>query len=106
MKGNNPREEGAGYRWQVHRYHTDVNRGKRTMLVDLKAPEGMEILWRLVEGADVVVQNFRLGVAERLGLGYEQVKARRPHIVYGSVSFAGYGGPWERCDIDYGGLWE
>ena len=96
VKVNNPREEGAGYRWQVHRYHTDVNRGKRTMLVDLKAPEGMEILWRLVEGADVVVQNFRLGVAERLGLGYEQVKARRPHIVYGSVSFAGYGGPWER----------
>ena len=96
VKVNNPREEGAGYRWQVHRYHTDVNRGKRTMLVDLKTPEGGEVLRRLIEGADVVMQNFRLGVAERLGIGYEQVKARRPDVVYGSVSFAGYGGPWER----------
>jgi len=96
VKVNNPREEGAGYRWQVHRYHTDVNRGKRTMLVDLKTPEGGDVLWRLIEGADVVMQNFRLGVAERLGIGYEQVKTRRPDVVYGSVSFAGYGGPWER----------
>ena len=96
VKINNPREEGAGYRWQVHRYHTDVNRGKRTMLVDLKTPEGLEVLDRLIERADVVMQNFRRGVAERLGIGYEQVKARRPDIVYGSVSFCGYGGPWER----------
>jgi crotonobetainyl-CoA:carnitine CoA-transferase CaiB-like acyl-CoA transferase len=96
VKVNNPREEGAGYRWQVHRYHTDVNRGKRTMLVDLETPEGLDVLWRLIERADVVMQNFRLGVAERLGIGYAQVKARRPDIVYGSVSFCGYGGPWER----------
>ena len=95
VKINNPREEGAGYRWQVHRYHTDVNRGKRTMLVDLKTPEGLDVLARLAERADVIMQNFRLGVAERLGIGYEQVKARRPDIVYGSVSFCGYGGPWE-----------
>jgi crotonobetainyl-CoA:carnitine CoA-transferase CaiB-like acyl-CoA transferase len=96
VKVNNPREEGAGYRWQVHRYHTDVNRGKRTILVDLKMREGLDVLWRLVDRADVVMQNFRLGVAERLGIGYEQVKARRPDVVYGSVSFCGYGGPWER----------
>lgn len=97
VKVNNPREEGAGYRWQIHRYHTDVNRGKRTMLVDLKTPEGLDVLRRLVDRADVVMQNFRLGVAERLGLGYEQVKARRPDLIYGSVSFGGYGGPWERA---------
>src|SRR5712691_2620932 len=96
VKVNNPREEGAGYRWQVHRYHTDVNRGKRTMLVDLKTPEGIDVLRRLIDRSDVVMQNFRLGVAERLGIGYEQVKARRRDVVYGSVSFAGYGGPWER----------
>jgi crotonobetainyl-CoA:carnitine CoA-transferase CaiB-like acyl-CoA transferase len=96
VKVNNPREEGAGYRWQVHRYHTDVNRGKRTILVDLKTHAGLDVLWRLIERADVVMQNFRLGAADRLGIGYEQVKARRPDIVYGSVSFCGYGGPWER----------
>jgi crotonobetainyl-CoA:carnitine CoA-transferase CaiB-like acyl-CoA transferase len=96
VKVNNPREEGAGYRWQVHRYHTDVNRGKRTILVDLKTREGLDVVHRLVDAADVIMQNFRIGVAERLGLGYEQIRARRPSIVYGSVSFCGYGGRWER----------
>src|SRR5581483_2861066 len=68
VKINNPREEGAGYRWNVHRYHTDVNRGKATMLLDLKAPDCQEVVRRLVQRSDVVLQNFRLGVAERLGL--------------------------------------
>jgi len=95
IKVNNPWEEGAGYRWQVHRYHTDVNRGKRTVLLDLKCPEGLAILWRLVENADAFLQNLRLGVAERLGIGYEQVRAHKPDIVYLSVSAFGYGGAWQ-----------
>ena len=95
VKINNPGEEGAGYRWQVHRYHTDVNRGKRTILLDLKQPEGLGAFRRLVEGADVVLHNFRPGVAERLGVGYEQVRLIKPDIVYGSVGFCGEGGPWE-----------
>jgi crotonobetainyl-CoA:carnitine CoA-transferase CaiB-like acyl-CoA transferase len=95
VKINNPWEEGAGYRWQVHRYHTDVNRGKRTILVDLQRAEGLQILWRLVESADAFLQNLRLGVAERLGFGYEQVRARKPDIVYLSISAFGYGGAWQ-----------
>jgi CoA-transferase family III len=95
VKINSPGEEGASYRWQVHRYHTDVNRGKRTILLDLKTPEGLEVFRRLVEDADIVLQNFRPGVAELLGVGYEQVRARKPDIVYGSVGFLGEGGPWE-----------
>jgi crotonobetainyl-CoA:carnitine CoA-transferase CaiB-like acyl-CoA transferase len=95
VKINNPWEEGAGYRWNPHRYHTDVNRGKETILVDLKTPEGQDIFWRLADSADAVLQNFRRGVAERMGIGYEQVKARRPDVIYGSVSFYGYDGPWE-----------
>src|SRR5712691_8215627 len=95
IKINNPWEEGAGYRWQVHRYHTDVNRGKRTILIDLKRAEGLAILWRLVESADAFLQNLRLGVAERLGIGYEQVRAHKPDIVYLSVSAFGYGGAWQ-----------
>src|SRR5262249_11349579 len=87
-------EEGAGYRWQVHRYHTDVNRGKRTVLVDLKQPAGLDVVLRLVEDADVVLHNFRPGVAPRLGVGYEDIRARRPDVVYGEVGFLGDGGPW------------
>jgi crotonobetainyl-CoA:carnitine CoA-transferase CaiB-like acyl-CoA transferase len=74
--------------------HTDVNRGKHTVLLDLETPAGLEVFWRLVEDADVVMQNFRLGTAERLGIGYEQVRARKPDIVYTSVSAYGYDGPW------------
>jgi len=93
---HNPWEEGSGYRWQVHRYHTDVNRGKKSILVDLKNPDGLDLLWHLVDEADVFLQNMRLGVAERLGFGYEQVKQHRPDIVYLSISAFGYGGEWER----------
>ena len=95
IKINNPWEEGAGYRWQVHRYHTDVNRGKHSILIDLKRAEGLEILWQMVESADAFLQNLRLGVAERLGFGYEQVKSHKPDIVYLSVSAFGYGGEWQ-----------
>src|SRR4030095_3082484 len=94
VKINNPSEEGAGYRWQVHRYHTDVNRGKRTILLDLKRPEGREVCRQLIRAADVLVQNFRPGVAERLGVGYEQARAERAEIIYASVGFLGSGGPW------------
>ena len=94
VKINNPREEGAGYRWQVHRYHTDVNRGKRTILLDLKSPDGLDVFRRLAAGADVVLQNFRPGVADRLGVGYEQVRGVSPGVVYGTVGFLGEGGPW------------
>jgi crotonobetainyl-CoA:carnitine CoA-transferase CaiB-like acyl-CoA transferase len=74
--------------------HQDVNRGKETILLDLETPAGLEVFWRLLEDADVVMQNFRLGTAERLGIGYEQVRARRPDVVYVSVSAYGYDGPW------------
>jgi crotonobetainyl-CoA:carnitine CoA-transferase CaiB-like acyl-CoA transferase len=62
--------------------------------MDLKTPEGLEVFWKLVEGADVVVQNFRKGVAEKLGIGYEQVRQRRPDIVYASLNTYGRVGPW------------
>jgi crotonobetainyl-CoA:carnitine CoA-transferase CaiB-like acyl-CoA transferase len=73
-------------------FHLDVNRGKRSMVLDLKEPAGLEVFWRLVEDADVLVQNFRNGVAERLGVGYEQIRARRPNIVYASLNMYGQEG--------------
>ncbi len=74
--------------------HNDINRGKRSILVDLKTKEGLAIFWKLVEKADVVLQNFRGGVAERLGIDYERVRARRPDIVYGSMNTFGHLGPY------------
>jgi crotonobetainyl-CoA:carnitine CoA-transferase CaiB-like acyl-CoA transferase len=65
------------------------NVGKRFTAVDLTVPEGVELALQLAERCDVVVENFRPGVADKLGIGYEQVRARRADIVYCSVS--GYG---------------
>ena len=74
--------------------HLDVNRGKRTLLLDFRTPDGQSIFWKLVESADIVLQNFKQGVAERLGIGYDDVRRRRPDIIYASISAYGYEGPW------------
>jgi crotonobetainyl-CoA:carnitine CoA-transferase CaiB-like acyl-CoA transferase len=74
--------------------HNDINRGKRSLLLDLKTKGGLEIFWKLVDRADVVLQNFRGGVAEKLGIDYERVRARRPDIVYGSMNTFGHVGPY------------
>ena len=72
--------------------HNDINRGKRSILLDLKTSEGLNIFWRLVEWADVVMQNFRTGVAETLGIGYDNVRARKPDIIYASMNTYGQSG--------------
>jgi len=74
-------------------YFETCNRNKRSIAVNLKTAEGREIIHRLVEKADVFVQNFRQGVAERLGLGYETLREINPRLVYGSASGYGSKGP-------------
>lgn len=69
-----------------------INRNKRSLALDLKRPEGREAFLRLAERADVVIQSFRPGAAERLGLGFEHVRARNPSVVYCSVSAFGSAG--------------
>ncbi len=71
-----------------------LNRGKRSLLLDLDSLEGQRVFWKLVELADVVVENFSPGTADRLGIGYAEARARRPDIIYTSISCYGYGGPW------------
>ena len=78
----------------VEPFWIDTNRGKRSILLDLKQPAGREVLWKLLESADVVVENFRKGVADRLGIGYDAVSARFPRIVYASLNCYGYAGPF------------
>lgn len=86
------------------------NRGKRSIVVDLDQPEGAELVRQLAAEADVVFQNFRPGVVDRLGVGYEDVKAVNPDVVYVSLSGFGSEGPYrDRSAYDtviqaYGGF--
>ncbi|MEZ4502981.1 MAG: CoA transferase [Dehalococcoidia bacterium] len=75
-------------------YHTEINRGKRSILLDLRREEGRDVFWKLLEDADVVVQNYRSGRVDALGIGYEEVRRRRPDIVYASLNAYGHEGPW------------
>lgn len=70
-----------------------MNRGKRSIALDLKNPKGLEIARRFAHEADVVTQNFRPGVIERLGLGYDDVSAANPDVIYLTVTGFGSSGP-------------
>ena len=72
----------------------DVGRGKRSICLDITKPAGLETFYRLVDTADVVLGGFRKGVAERLGIGYEQLRQRKPDIVYLAINAFGQEGAW------------
>ena len=71
-----------------------LNRGKRSLLLNLDSFDAQRAFWKLTEVADVVLENFSPGTADRLGIGYQEVKARRPDVVYTSLSCYGHFGPW------------
>jgi crotonobetainyl-CoA:carnitine CoA-transferase CaiB-like acyl-CoA transferase len=84
--------------------HRAVNRGKRSITLNLKAPDGPGLLHRLVEHADVLVESFRPGVMDRLGAGYESLAERNPALVYCAVTGYGQDGPYRDLaghDINY-----
>lgn len=90
IKIDNPNREGGVT------FHADVNRGKRSILLDLAKPEAMEVFWKLVDEADVIVQNYRQGSINKLGIDYESVAKRRPDIIYASLNAYGDIGPWAK----------
>jgi crotonobetainyl-CoA:carnitine CoA-transferase CaiB-like acyl-CoA transferase len=84
--------------------HRALNRGKRSVTLNLKEPAGADLFTRLAEGADVVVESFRPGVTDRLGIGYEALSARNRRLVYAAITGYGQEGPYrDRVghDIDY-----
>lgn len=74
-------------------YFRNTQRGKQSLVLDLKAPEGKDIFLKLAKESDVVIDSFRPGVMDKLGLGYDTVRALNPRIVYASISAFGQAGP-------------
>ena len=91
--GDDTRAFAPPFQGEEAAYYLSVNRNKKSLTLDLKADDGKALLWRLIETADVLVQNFRPGAMDRLGFGYKAVAACRPGMVYASISGFGASGP-------------
>ncbi|MBI1990569.1 MAG: CoA transferase, partial [Betaproteobacteria bacterium] len=99
--GDLARTWGAPMPGPDHAYFVTLHRNKRSVVVDLKHPQGKELFFRLVERCDVVLENYRVGALSRLGLDYEAARKRNPGIIYCSVSGFGQDGPYcERAALD------
>ena len=84
----------------------NLHRNKRMMRLDLKKPEGHATFMKLVEKADVIIENMRSAVKHRLGVSYEDVRKVNPRIVYGSISGFGQTGPYgKRAGVDQIASW-
>ena len=81
----------------VSAYYAQQNSGKHNVSLDTNLPEAKEVLLALAERCDVLIENFRPGVAERMGVGYDAVAARNPRLVYASISGYGQTGPCARA---------
>ena len=107
IKIENPRGGDDSRRMAPPYYHSEpasfiaMNRNKFGISVDIRSQPGKQILWRLIERADVLVENFRPGTMKRLGFGFEEVHAKYPALVYCSISGFGQTGPYsERGGFD------
>ena len=85
-EGDDTRAFAPPYQGDEAAYFLSVNRNKKSITLDMKSERGREVLWRLIEKSDVLVENFRPGAMDRLGFGYAAVSARRPAMVYCSIS--------------------
>ncbi len=92
-RGDESRNWAPFFGGRMSHYFATVNRNKKSIAVDLKHPEGVEIIRRLAAGADVLIENFRPGALDQLGLGYAALAAANPKLVYCSISGYGASGP-------------
>jgi crotonobetainyl-CoA:carnitine CoA-transferase CaiB-like acyl-CoA transferase len=91
--GDDTRQWGPPFIQGEASYFLTVNRNKRSIAIDLKSEGGQAVLWKLVEQADVLVENFSPGTIDRLGFGWDAVHPRNPSLVYASISGFGQSGP-------------
>src|SRR3954471_5880562 len=91
-QGDDTRAFGPPFQGGVSTYFLSINRNKKSLAVNLKDPRGVEIVKRLARISDVVVENFRPGVAARLKLSYGELKAENPRLIYCSISGFGHRG--------------
>jgi crotonobetainyl-CoA:carnitine CoA-transferase CaiB-like acyl-CoA transferase len=92
-KGDDTRAFAPPFQGDQAAYFLSVNRNKKSITLDMKSGRGKEVLWRLIEKSHILVENFRPGAMDRLGFGYEAVAARRPAMIYASISGFGDSGP-------------
>lgn len=98
--GDDTRQWGPPFVNGESAYFLSINRNKRSVAVDMSRPEGREIIYRLAERSDVVLENFRPGTAERLGVGYDHLRRINDRLIYCSISGFGQTGPYR----DYPGF--
>ena len=92
-KGDDTRAFAPPFQGDQAAYFLSVNRNKKSITLDMKSARGKEVLWRLIDKSDILVENFRPGAMDRLGFGYEAVSKRRPSMIYASISGFGDSGP-------------
>lgn len=93
--GDDSRGWGPPFVGEVSSYFLGLNRNRRSVAIDLQTADGIEIARRLVADADVIVESFRPGVMDRLGLGYEELKKTNPGLIYCAISAFGQSGPYK-----------
>src|SRR5690348_16268875 len=99
--GDIARKWGPPFHGDDSTYFVGLNRNKKSVEIDLKHPQGKELFFRLLDRADVLLENFRVGTVERLGIDYARASARKPRLVYCSISGFGRDGPYrERAAMD------
>ena len=101
LDGEISRHWGPPFYGDESSYFVNLNRNKKSVAIDLKEAEGRAIFFRLLEGADVVLENLRVGTVAKLGIDYARARERQPRIVYCSVSGFGQDGPYrDRAALD------
>jgi crotonobetainyl-CoA:carnitine CoA-transferase CaiB-like acyl-CoA transferase len=92
--GDDSRKWGPPFVGGISTYFHSINRNKKSLGLNLQNEAGRQVLWKLIDRADILIENFKPGVLDRLGFSYEAVSKRRPEIVYCSISGFGQTGPY------------